>query len=350
MAIRFGPQVLGAISGLAADRIDRRILLIIIQLARVVSSIVMGTLVLGGQIQFWHIVIISLLESLIGTFMMPAQSALTMDIVGETDITNASALQRISMTLSGIVGPSLVGALVNQIGIGPFFYFNAAVLALSTIPLLMIRGVSRKHTTGEKTILRDFIEGFKYTWNNKGVLGGQMVILITNLYMWPCLWTLLPIFARNALNVGAAGLGWLSAANRLGGFIATVSVAHLGDLKSKGRITFISSLIWGGAWILMAILGSYPLSLLCLLFSGIASSLTMMLSQILILINSSPEFRGRVLGIRTLTVFPQSPLSIVAGALAESTGISITVMVEGVLFIITMIITAKLLPTLIKEN
>ncbi len=349
MALRFGPQALGMISGVAADRIDRRKLLIAIPLLRAAYISVLGSLILGSQIQYWHIALISFLESISDTFTAPAQTALMMDIVGGEGIVNASALQGLSYSLFGIAGPSLVGVLVNQIGIGPFFYFNAAVLALSTAPLLAMREAAEiEHP--KKSVMKDLADGFRYTWTNKGTLGGQMVVLVTNLYMWPCVWTLLPIFARNALHADAAGLGWLTAANQAGGFIATLAVAHLGSIKGKGRMVLLSSAIWGGIWVLMAALGSYSLSIVCLVVSGISSTLTMTLSQIIILVNSSPEMRGRAMGIRTLTVFPQSPMSIVAGAAVPVFGIPLTIALEGALFIASMAATAKLIPALGKAD
>jgi MFS family permease len=349
MAIRFAPRVFGVLAGLLADRVDRRKLLIVGLIMRIAFSIIMGTLILGGAIEYWHIVLISLLQSVIMTFSQPAQSAFMIDLVGKDDVTNATALQRIAMRISGIIAPSLVGIFVNTLGIGVFFFINATILFLSVIPLLIIRGVP-KIASANKSALRDLIEGFKYSWNNKGVLGGQLIVLLTNIFLWPCVWTLMPIYAKGVLGVDAAGLGWLTAVNRGGDFAVTMAIAHFGNLKSKGKIAIVSSLMWGVTWILFGLTDTFLVALIIYAIGGVVQSLTMMLSQVLLLINANPEMRGRVMGIRSLTVFPQSPASIIGGAASEILGPSITINLYGILFIISMIVTAKLVPSLQKQD
>jgi MFS family permease len=350
MSLRFAPYIIGPLSGVMADRIDRRKLLIVFKATDIAAALFLGTVILGGQIQLWHVTLIILLQSIIRTFSFPAQSALTADIVGKEDITNATALQRISMSVMGLIGPSLVGAFVNQLGVGLFYYLNAAIYFVASIFIVLIKGVPKIKRSDQRSVKKNLVEGFKYSWSNRPVFGGQLIYFIVNLFPIATRRTLLWVFAANVLHADASLLGWLSTGNQLGSFAVTILVAQLGSVKKKGRLVVLSSIAWGAMWIVFSLSTSFYVALFCLIVMGIASSLTMMLAQILLLINSDPEMRGRVMGIRSLMISSQFPGSIMAGAIAETWGDPFAVGLEGVLMVISMLIIIKVVPSLGKTN
>jgi MFS family permease len=351
MALNFAPRAFGLIAGVLADRVDRRKLLIFLGAIQIVASLALGILIVGGQIEFWHIALIPFIGSTLMSFSQPTSSAFTVDLVGKDEVTNATALNRLCFFAAGIVGPSLVGAFVNKMGIGSFFYLNAVFFTMSIFLILSIKRTSEtKVLKKEKSILKDLVEGLKYSWENKIVFAGEWIYLITNIFMWPCNWTLMPIFIRNVLQADASGLGWLSTANRIGGFVATLGIASLGKYKSKGKLLIISSLGWGLSWILFALTVWIPLSIVSLFIIGFTGSLTMTLASVLLLINSSQDMRGRVMGIQTLAISSQSPGSLFAGFAAQTFGSSFAISAEAILFILSMLMTIKIVPSLIKAE
>jgi MFS family permease len=158
------------------------------------------------------------------------------------------------------------------------------------------------------------------------------------------------VFAKNVLHLDASGLGWLSSGSTLGSFAVTMIVAQLGNIKGKGRLVVISSLVWGVVWILFSISNSFFLALVWLIIMSIASSITMMLGGVILLINSEPEMRGRVTGVQLLAISSQFPGSIIAGAIAENWGEPFAVGIEGVLFVISMLLIMKFVPSLGKTD
>jgi MFS family permease len=328
MSLRFAFYIIGPMSGVVADRVNRRTLLIVFKAIQIAIAVFLGTLIIGGQIQLWHVIVIILLQSIINLFNFPAQSAFSVDVVGQEDITNATALQSVSMYISGLIGPSLVGAFVNQIGIGVFYYLNAIIYLIALILLLMIRGIPKTNIDEEN----------------------QLIYFITNLFPIATRRTLMWVFAKNVLQVDASGLGWLSTANTLGGFAVNIIVAQLGTVKGKGKLVVVSSILWGVMWIIFSTSNSFYLTLIYLIVMSIVSALTMMLAQVIILINSEPEMRGRALGIRSLGIGSQFPGSILAGAIAENLGEPFAVGLEGVFMVISMLIIIKMVPSLSKTD
>ena len=356
MALNFAPQAFGAISGTVADRVDKRQMLLLVSAAQVAFSATLGFLVIGGQIQFWQIAVIVFISSTLSSFSQPAQFAYTIDLVGKANTTNAVSLNQLSMFVAGTVGPSLIGAFFESFGMGFFFFLNAAFFSLTILPLLLIRKGEVIQTADEtsqghesQSVIQGIAEGFRFSWKHRIVLGGELVVLITNIFVWPCVWTMTPIFSTDVLGLDASGLGWLTAVNQLGGFLANIVLASR-EPRHKGSILFVSSFLWGAGWLLFANVPLFPISLASELIVGAASSFTMTLATIVLLMNSEPRVRGRVMGIQTLTVASQSPGSILAGSLAQSLGARMAINVEAVGFIMSMVVLMKVIPEIRKAE
>jgi MFS family permease len=336
-ALRFAPSGFGAFLGIAADRIDRRKLLFILSTIDIMLALLIGILVTGNQIQFWQIATITFLVSSTGTFSGPIRQVYTMDIVGKENITNAVALNQLSMRMASIVGSSLIGAFIQRLGIGQFFYFISIVYSIASISIWLIHLKTKFQPAGEKSVLNDLREGLKYVWNDKIILGIQLIAFTANLFPCPCNFTLMPVYARNILQVDAAGFGWLKTAEFASTLLVTIGIASFGNLRKKGYLLIVSSFLEGIFWALLSTSPPYFLSMIYFVSARITHTIFMMLIGTLLLIHSTPEMRDRVMGVRSLMVFPQSAGSLIAGELAQRIGISPTLFIEGILFSISIV-------------
>ncbi len=356
MALNFAPRVFGAISGTVADRMDRRRLLILTNSAQLAFSVIMGVLVAGGQIQFWHIAVIVFLCSSLNTFTWPTQSAYAIDLVGRANTTNATSLNQFASLVAGTVGPALVGAFVGSLGMGFFFFLDAAFFALTVISLALIRkgnevqpGEKAGQRSEQQSVLQGMAEGFRFSWAHKAVLGGELVVLITDFFVWPCIWTITPIFSTEVLKLDASALGWLTAAYQAGGFLSSLVLASR-EPRHKGTILYASQILWGAGWLLFANVPVFQVSIIAEAIVGASSALAMTLSTIILLMNTEPRIRGRVMGIQILTVASQSPGSILAGSLSQSLGAGMAINVEAIGFILTTIAMMQAIPRLRKAE
>ncbi len=350
MSLRFAPNVVGPIAGVMADRMSRKRLLVLVKATQIAFALVLGTLIVGGQLQLWHAAVIIFLQSMINIFNQPAQSAYIVDIVNKENVANATAIDRIFMDESNVLGSFFVGAFVDLVGVGTIYYLNALIYALALIPLLLIRGVKEERRENQASMLRDLADGFKYSWKNKPVLGGELIYFITNVFPWAIKRTLMWVYAKDVIGADASGLGWLSTGSKLGDFFATIVIAQAGNIKGKGRIVIFSSISWGAVWIVFSTTRSIPIAAACLIVEGIVGAFTMVLANVILLTHAEPNMRGRVMGIRSFATGSQFPGSIIAGAIAEAWGPPLAVGLEGALFVASMLLIMKLMPSLRKTE
>jgi MFS family permease len=147
-ALQFGPLVFfGLYGGVIADRFDRRRLLLVTQTALALLAASVGLLVVTNLIQLWMIWVAALLLGLIMSIDKPALLAFVKDLVGETDLANAVALNNAVISTGRMIGPVISGLLIASFGMAPSFFVNAASFALVVL-VLMILDTASLHVTG----------------------------------------------------------------------------------------------------------------------------------------------------------------------------------------------------------
>ena len=329
MACRGIPMLLlGAVGGLLADRLDRRRLLIVTQTSLGLLAFLMAILVTAGWIQVWHAIVITLLAGAVFALSMPARQAFVYDIVGRSTLLNATAMNRIALDSTRIVGPALAGGLVVLMGTGGCFYLMGISYMAGVAFIFMIPGVARSPVDGRSSTWQNFIHGLGYIRSNRTVLLLLSIEIITDTFAFSY-YSMLPIFARDILGVGATGLGFLMSASGVGALFALLAVAVLGDFKYKGWLLLGSSFLFGVILIFFAMSPWYPLSLALLIGAGGASAVYDATMATALQIIVPDEIRGRVLGAYVLT-WGMAPLgSAPAGAVANVMGANLAVAIGG---------------------
>ena len=156
----------------------------------------------------------------------------------------------------------------------------------------------------------------------------------------------MPIFARDELGVDARGLGMLMSAFGIGGLVGSFVLASRQDLKHAGRLLLFAVVAWHASMVVFAASSSFPLSLAILVFSGMAFSATLVLILTVLLRTASPEFRGRIMGLRVVAIYAHSFGSLNSGAMAGAWGAPVAANVNAVVGIALVAILAALTPKL----
>jgi hypothetical protein len=190
----------------------------------------------------------------------------------------------------------------------------------------------------------------KYSFSHQILFALILIIALWNLFVTPPKFTLMSIFARDILNVGVVGLGMLNAAEGIGRVIGAFFVMLLGRFQHKGWLVITSCWIEGVAMILFSMSNLYIPSLILMAIQNGASTLYMETAHTLLLINSSDEMRGRVMGIRALAVIPMFFGSLFVGTIASLISAPFAVGINGILYSFSTIIIAFLAPRLRKAN
>jgi MFS family permease len=306
--------------GVVADRMDRRLLLIIAALVNLVVSAIMLLLFVSGWLALWHVIVLALMSSLTWALDNPTRQAFVPDLVEREDLTNAIALNAVAMEITVVIGPALGGILIPVLGMGGAYGLIAGIYLVDVAVLLLLKDVRHSVPHVHEPPVRSLIGGLRYVWGNHTVLMLLVIAFLLNLFAAPYRYTFLPLFARYILDAGPAGYGMLTAMAGFGALVAGLWVVSLGNFKRRGRLMVWSGLAWPASLLLFALSTWYYLSLALVFVAGLAQAIVWTVIATLILSNTTQPMRGRVMGLRTGVVISLTFGNFLAGAAAEGFG------------------------------
>ena len=350
--LRTLPFGFGLVAGAFSDRFDKRRLLILSNVLFAVVTFLMGFIIVGGATQFWHIHISTFILPTLNAFETPVRQVLTADIVGKENTINGVALNGLAMRVSSVVGAALIGIFVYLVGIGLFFFIVGALAIVALFTLMALRIVpntSKVSATTNGSMIADMVDGLRYVTKKKSLLGLQLIALSHNFFTGVCLFTLMPVFTRTILHIDASGLGWINTVSGLGSLAAGLGLAALGTgFKRKGLLVPIGALVEGGTWVLFSMTSSYLFSVSYIATSAVGMLTYMTAIETLLLINSDPDMRGRVMGVRALVILPQAAWGLILGALSQVIGVPVTIALAGASHCLFVLAITALEPSITK--
>ena len=330
--------------GLYADRLDRRKLLLVGQVASALPILLLATLTSTGVIAIWHIAAISVFIGIVWALTDPAYLAIIPSLVTRSDLTNAIAMDTLAWQLSRFIGPAIAGVLLGLVAMGGTFYGAGIIFVVAFFLTSRMRSPAAV-TTRRASIGKDIREGLSYIKSNKVALTLILMVAGVSLFALPCFW-LMPVFARDVLGVGEAGYAQLMMAVGAGGLAGGLAAAKLGDFKRKGWLLIGSALTFTVMLILFAMSRAFPLSLVLAVIIGGANGLFQAVSIALLLSITPDRLRGRVMGLFIITWQLPAIGSLMLGAATGWVGLPVAV-IAGVLICIVFILGAVLrLPAL----
>ena len=306
--------------GVVADRMDRRLLLIIAAAVNLAVTAIMLLLFVSGWLVLWHVIALALLGSLTWALDNPTRNAFVPDLVETQDLTNAIALNSVAIEITVVIGPALGGILIPVLGMGGAYALIAAIYLVDVVVLLLLKGVKQAVPHVHESPVRSLIGGLKYVWGNQTVLMLLVIACLLNLFAAPYRYSFLPIFSRYILDAGPTGYGMLTAMAGFGALVAGLWVVSLGNFERKGRMMVWSGLAWPASLLLFALSTWYSLSLALVFVAGLAQAIVWTVIATLILSNTAQPMRGRVMGLRTGVVVSLPLGNFLAGAVAERFG------------------------------
>ena len=323
--------LLSLFGGVAADRINKRKILLFTQTGFMVLAFILAFLTQFKLITAGQIMLIALLNGIIMAFDAPSRQAVVVELVGKEHLLNAIALNSAAFNSSRLIGPALAGILIAAIGMSGCFYINGISFLAVIIALLLIRVSNNVKNEDNPEVLKALREGLRFIKNNRLILILISVVGITSLF--GISYTLfMPVFARDILKVGIRGLGWLMSAAGIGALAAALILAKLYRLKYKGRFLIISSLIFSFSLILFSLSRSYLFSLFTLVLIGWSSVTAISLVNTMLQTLVPDNFRGRVMSAFMFTFAGLMPFgNLIAGSIAQAWGVSLAVAMGGVI-------------------
>jgi MFS family permease len=306
MSLQFGPSfLLLPLTGLAADHLDRRKVLIATQGAMGALALVLGILTISGVVQLWHVYVFAFLLGCVTAFDSPARQTFVAELVGEDDLSNAVALNSTSFNVARMIGPAIAGGLIAAVGSGWVFIINASsfVAVLSALALLRVSDLHRSSRAGATR--GSLAEGFRYVSGRpdlKAVL--WMVFLIATFGLN------FPIFIStmsvSVFHAGAARFGILTSTMAVGAVIGALLAAR--RARPHFRILLTGSAIFGAGCALAAITPNDVLFGVTLIVIGASAQTFTTSANGLVQLSTDPAMRGRVMAIYLAIVLGTTPL------------------------------------------
>jgi MFS family permease len=287
-------------AGHAADRFDRRRVVLVCHVAFGVCAALLAVLALGRVQTPLPIFAVLVLLGTARAFNAPAAQALMPSLLPPGVFSNAVAWNSSTFQVATVAGPALGGGLYAALGNAEAVYLLAAGLAvLDAVVLLGIRtrtGRMERRETSWSTVLA----GVRYVWENKVVLGSISLDLFAVLLGGAA--ALMPVFAQDVLGTGAWGLGLLRSAPSIGAGAVGLYLAARPLERRVGRIMLIGVAIFGAATVGFGLSRSLVLSLVLLVIMGASDMLSVFVRLTLVQISPPPEMRGRVNAVNMLFI------------------------------------------------
>jgi MFS family permease len=323
--------VVSPIGGALADTLNKRTVIIVTQITAMMLAFVLATLVLSKQVQYWHIIILASVLGITMSIDAPTRQSFVVEMVGKKDLLNAIALNSSIFNLARILGPALAGLIIGAIGIVLCFYINGISYLAVIAGLLLMKGNFSPAKKKREPVIKDIRDGFSYARKDKRIMALITLVAISSIFIMPYA-MLMPVFARDILNVGASGLGILLSAAGIGALTGALTLAAFSNYKRKGRFVLVGSIVFTAATILFSFSNSYHISLLLLVFVG-WGMVTQNASINSLLQTTAPDhLRGRIMSLYVLFFMGMMPFgSIQAGLLADHFGAKMALRIGGVI-------------------
>jgi MFS family permease len=318
---------LGPVGGVAADRVNRKYLLLASDLLLLAATAAIAAVTLAGLLAVWHLFAFSFATGVAWAFNNPVRQSVVPNLVPKSQLMNALALNSVGFNSMRMLGPSVGGLLVAEFGAGENFLLQACAYVAVVMSIIQL-SVPRATRAASVSVRENLVEGSKYVWHHPQ-LRAQMTLALAPMVLGMPFMTLLPIFADEVLHKGAGGYGILLSSIGVGAMIGPLGLASLGSLQNKGRVLLGALFLFGIAIMLFSFSRSFPLSIGLLVLCGTAQMVYMTTNQTLLQLSVPDEMRGRVMGIWMLNIGLQPAGGVFAGAMADAIGAPTTTLIMG---------------------
>ena len=318
--------------GTAADRHDKRRILIVTQIVQIILALAMGWLVARGQIAVWHVLVAGVLLGISTAFEMPAASALTPELVERSQLGAAIAVDRSIFHATRLAGPAIGGWLIGWLGTASAFYANAASFLALIAALLTLH--PRPRGTAEEEAMRQtgMKEGFDYVRRDRPTLAMISLLATVTTCISPFFMVLMPLYSRHVLHVNAQSHGLLMASSGIGAFAGSI---WLLTISSEKRSAYLRC---GVAVICACMLGlafaqHFWQACASMIVLTLGSSTVFGLANTIVQERAPDAIRGRVSAIMGLSFFGVLPFSgLLVSKVADLTGLRVAMGGGGILF------------------
>ena len=343
--------VFSLIGGALADTVNRRRLLFVTQSVMMTSAFVLAWFTFAGRITLWQIYLLTAIQAFALAFDAPARQSLVPNLVPAHDLPSAFSMNSIGYQTGAIVGPALSGLVIAYWGQGYTYLINALTY-LSVMAALLLMGAVAQQVDPTKPVrvsLPAIRDGIAFIIASPIILSTMLLDFFATFFSSAN--TLMPIFARDVLNVGAVEYGWLSAAQSIGAVTAALFLSQIDELRQQGTKLLAAVVVFGFATILFGLARTFFVAVVALILIGAADSVSMIIRNTIRQLQTPDYLRGRMTSINQIFFMGGPQLGEVeAGVVAQLFGPVFAVISGGIGCIIAAGVIARRWPKLRQYN
>ncbi|MBM7503155.1 MFS transporter [Agromyces aurantiacus] len=318
MALQFAPQLLLVpVTGLIADRFERRKVLMITQSAMMLLGLALGALLILGHAELWHLYLFATLFGIANAIDVPARQTFVADLVSSSNMSNAVALNSASFNAARMIGPALAGLLIVLVGTGWVFVINAVTFVAVLVALAKLRGSKLRRVPRAPRERGAFAAGFRYAAGRP-----DLVVVFVMVFLIGAFGMNFPIFSSTMaveFGRGAGEYGLLSSILAIG----SLTGALLAAKRERARIRVIIAAVafFGVAATVAALMPTYWLFAASTVFIGFTIVTMLTTANGYVQTTTDPLLRGRVMAIYMAILAGGTPIGApIVGAVANAWG------------------------------
>lgn len=346
--VQFVPALLLALlAGHVADRWPRGRIIVVCLLGQALVAAVLLQATWADDLSRDLLLWLSLVMGAIRAFQMPASQALLPALVSPSLLPRAMAFSSAGLQAAILGGPAL-GGFVFALGADVVYALSLALLLVACLALMRL-SLPHRQAVPEPMTVTSVLAGVRFVWHNKVLLGGFSLDLFAVLLGGAT--ALLPIYAKDILEVGPWGLGLLRASPAAGALIMSLVLTRWPLQRRVGRWLMVSVGLFGVSIAVFAVSTVFWLSMLALVFSGAFDMVSVVVRQTLMQLETPDEMRGRVSAVSTIFIGASNQLGeFESGATAAWMGPVAAALVGGIGTVVVAVLWTRLFPSLARRD
>ena len=346
-ALRFSGTLTAPIVGVIADRMSRKVMLIVLRTGAGLSALALLILAVTDLIQPWHVFAIASISGI----LRPADNVLRQSLIADTVprnlLMNASGLARTTQDTARIVGALLGATLLSRLGLGWAYVGVTIFYSLSVLMGLGISTIRSSIPVKHVNPLTEMKQGLRYMVDSSVIQPIMFLAFLVNATAFPLTNGLLPVVARNVYQHDENGLALMVAVFAVGALVGSLLMASVVNSRRPERFMMITMVIWYVLLILLAQTDSNAMGLPLLALIGASISFCMISMSVVLMTFTKFEMRGRVMGIRMLAVYGLPMGLVIGGWLIEQYGVPATITGYAIVGLIALVFAVLKWPKLV---
>jgi MFS transporter, DHA1 family, staphyloferrin A biosynthesis exporter len=338
-ACRLVPAFLLSVpAGVLADRSDRRKPLILLQAGTMLSTFCIGYL-LAADSPFWLLAVVVTLRSVLMAVVTPVRNALIPNLVPESQVASAVAIDSGVRNLSRIVGPAIAGTMLAVMEVADVFWISACSIVAVLLSLFVVHPESNRDAVSNN-IKADIQEAAVYVKNSPSVQSLLILAVVPMVFAFPYT-TMMPLFAEDLLQLGPEGLGILLSVAAAGALVGSAWLSLGSETEGAGKWLVCSIIGFGLFLLLFMIAETLVMAAVMMFLVGLASTTYRTMSRVTIQTQVPDRLRGRILSIALMDRGLMPLGAILIGAVAEWAGpLCAGVVMGGGCIVVTLAVLA----------